>query len=125
MENLNTSDTQIQWKMLDAEYKRRIETPEHYEMQYHISTYISQEDYNFFRELSRIKDEYFDWQAGQESVMDYPAVIADKELRKRYQKICCMLSLAYRNLKEKAMQRSKTRFSEFFKMKNTSPFLLN
>jgi hypothetical protein len=125
MENQTTNDIIIQWKNLDAEYKRRIEAPGHYKMHHHVSTFISQDDYNFFRELSRIKDEYFDWQAEQETIMDYPAVIADEELRKKYLRICCMLSLAFRNLKEKTTQNSRNRFRGFFKIKGPLRILWN
>jgi hypothetical protein len=125
MEDQNTDDTLVQWIILDAEYKRRIEAPDHYDMHFHVSRFVSQDDYNFYRELSLIKDEYFDWQAGQEKVMDYPAVIADKELRRKFMQIGRMLTFAERNLHETANEDSNISLIELFEMKRSSGTVLN
>jgi hypothetical protein len=125
MENQNVNDPKLQWIMLDAEYNRRIENPRHYEMHDYIRPFVSQEDYNFFMELSKIKDEYFDWQADVETIMDYPAVIANQEMKEKFVQIGRLLSHAFQKSYESTPGDCRIHLSMLFKMNQSAKFILN
>jgi hypothetical protein len=132
--NQNNSDIKAQWLKLDKEYRNRIENPGHYEMDEYFEALISQEDFNFFCEMNKLRNEYFKWDADHQIDLDLPGVIADQILQTKFWHVGRLFSRAYTNWlhdirisgEDKEIEKDgKLRLNVLFMMRQSSEGVVN
>jgi hypothetical protein len=80
-------DLESIWLCMQIEIQKRINNPSFSQMEDYLKPYMSQDNYNFICEMSRIKDDYSKWMAEHKLPIDSPFVFTDVEIVTRWREL--------------------------------------